>query len=80
MVQLVTSMDRRHVQLVTMPLPTIISVNINSPTYVPRGFTHQPLDGGQPWDSPKGSFSRRHPLGGPPFNPLVGTFGWPTFD
>ncbi len=24
MVQLVTSMDRRHVQLVTMPLPTII--------------------------------------------------------
>jgi len=41
-------MDRRHVQLVTIPLPTIVEVNINSPTYVPRDFTHQPLDGGQP--------------------------------
>ncbi len=50
------------------------------PTYVPRGFTHQPLDGGQLWDSSTGSSFERKPHGGPPFNPLVGSYGCPTPD
>jgi hypothetical protein len=49
-------------------------------THIPKGFDHQPLNGGQPKDSPKGSSPRGDPLGEPPFNPLVGSFGWPTLD
>jgi hypothetical protein len=42
------------------------------------GFDHQPLDGGQPRDSPKGSSPIGDPLREPPFNPPIESFGWPT--
>ncbi len=49
MVQPMTSKDKQHVQQpIIAPIPTIIHVITNLPTYVPRGFAHQPLDGGQP--------------------------------
>jgi hypothetical protein len=38
------------------------------------------LNGGQPGNSSKGSSPRGNPLGEPPFNPLVGSFGWPKLD
>ncbi len=50
------------------------------PTYVPRGFTHQSLNVGQPRDSPRRSSLKKTLHGGPPFNPPVEYFGWPTFD
>jgi hypothetical protein len=50
------------------------------PTYVPRGFAHQPLDGRQPKDSPRRSSFGGYLLGGPSFNPLVGSYGWLTLD
>ncbi len=75
MVQLITNRDRRPVQQhVTTPIPTIVQVNTSLPTHVFRGFTHQPSDGRQPKDSLGGSSYRGDPLGGPPFNPHVGSF------
>jgi len=50
------------------------------PTYVPKGFAHQPSDGRQLGDSPKGSSLGGDPFRGPPFKPLVGFYGWPTLD
>jgi hypothetical protein len=45
MVQPMTNKDRQHVQqLVNAPFLTTIQVSTKFPTYVPRGFTHQPLD------------------------------------
>jgi len=74
MIQLVTNKDRQPIQqLIIALVPTTIQVTTNLPTYVPKGFTHQPLDGGQPGDSP-----RRNPPKGPPFNPHVRSYGWPT--
>jgi hypothetical protein len=35
---------------------------------------------GQLKDSPRGSSVEGDSFGGPPFNPLVGPFGWPAFD
>ncbi len=47
MVQLVTNKDKQLVQQPTIAsVPTIVHVTTNVPTYVPRGFAHQPLDGG----------------------------------
>jgi hypothetical protein len=48
---------------------------MNLPTHIPKGSNHQPPDGGRPRDSLGGD-----PLGEPPFNPLIGSFGWPTLD
>jgi hypothetical protein len=48
------------------------------PTRVFKSFTHQPPNGGQHKDSPRGSSYRGYPLEGPPFNPHVGSFGWLT--
>jgi hypothetical protein len=63
MVQLVTNMDKWHVQQpVTTPIPTTIYITTNLPTYVPRGYAHQPPNGGQPKDSLGGS----SPKGDPP--------------
>jgi hypothetical protein len=60
-------MDRRLVQQpITTLVPTIVWVNTNFPTYVPRCSTHQPSDGGQPKDSHGGSSSKGDPLGKPP--------------
>jgi hypothetical protein len=47
MVQLVTNKDKLLVQQpITTPVPTTIHVITNLPTYVPKGYAHQPLDGG----------------------------------
>jgi hypothetical protein len=41
MVQLVTNMDRQHVQQpITAPIPAIVQVITSLPTYVPKGSTH----------------------------------------
>jgi hypothetical protein len=78
-VYLVTTKDIQPIQQpVTAPIPTTIQVTTNLPTYVPRGSTRQPLNGGQPGDSPRKSSPRGDLHGAPPFNPLVGSFGWPT--
>ncbi len=77
MVQLVISRDIQLVQQpITTPIPTIVHVITSLPSYVPRGFAHQPLDGGQPEDLHGRSSLGGDPLGGPPFNPLVKYFGW----
>jgi hypothetical protein len=54
-----------------------VQVTTSLPTYVPRGFVHQPSNGGQPGDSFKGSSSRINLPGEPPFNPHAGFYGWP---
>jgi hypothetical protein len=46
----------------------------------PKVPLHQPPDGEQCGDSPRRSSPKGDPLGGPPFNPLVGSYVWPTFD
>jgi len=48
------------------------------PTYLPKGSTHQPPDGGQLGDSFRGSSPRGDPPKKPLVNPHVGYFGWPT--
>jgi hypothetical protein len=76
-----TNRDRQLVQqLVIITTPTIIHDNTSLPTYVPKGFVHQPPDGRQHEDSHGRSSLRRDPLKGPPFNPSFGSFGWPTCD
>jgi hypothetical protein len=55
---------------------TIVKVTTSLPTYVPTCSTHQPSDGGQPRDSPRGS----SPKGKPHFNPNVGSYGWLALD
>jgi hypothetical protein len=61
-------------------VPTTVHVNTSLPTYVPKGCTPQPLDGGQHGDSLGGSSPRGNPPGGPPFNPHVQSFEWLTPD
>jgi hypothetical protein len=52
MVQLVTNKDKQHVQqLVTTLMPTIVQVTISLPTHIPKGYNHQPPNGGQLGDS-----------------------------
>jgi hypothetical protein len=41
---------------------------------------HQPLDGGQPKDSFGGSSLGGNLSREPPFNPLIGSYGWLTLD
>jgi hypothetical protein len=42
--------------------------------------THQPTNGRQLRDSPKGSSLKGDMPKKPPFNPHVGSFGWPTLN
>ncbi len=56
-------------------MPTIVQVITSLPTFVPKSSTHQPLDGGQFGDSPRGSSPKGDLLKKPPFNPHVGSFG-----
>jgi hypothetical protein len=80
-VQLVISKDMQHVQyLVTALMPTTIHVTTTLPTYVPRRFDHQPPDEGEPRYSHGGGSPKGNSLKEPPFNPHVGSFGWPTLD
>jgi hypothetical protein len=66
----------------------IIPINIeihqiddNLPIHVPpRSSAHHPPNGGQLKDSYGGNSPRRNPLGGPTFNPHVGSFGRPALD
>ncbi len=81
MVQLVANRDRPHVhQPNTTLVPTTIHVNTSLPTYVPRGFVHQPLNGRQVGDSLGGSSLKGDPPRGPPFNPPVRSYGWPALE
>jgi hypothetical protein len=66
----------------TIPINIEIhQINDNLPIHVPhRSFVHHPPDGGQPKDTHGGSSSRRNPIGGPTFNPCVGSFGWLALD
>jgi hypothetical protein len=76
MVQPMISMDKQPIQqFVVAPILTTKRVITSLSTYVPIGFAHHPLDGRQLGDSPRGDL-----LGRPPFNPHVGSFGWPTLD
>jgi hypothetical protein len=76
-VQLLINMDIQFVhQFIITLVPTIVQVTTGLPNYVPRGSAHQPLDGGQPRDLHGESLLGGDPLGGPPFNPLVKSFGW----
>jgi hypothetical protein len=61
-------------------MPTTVQVIISSPTHVPKGSDHQPLDGGQPGNSPGRSSPGGYLLEEPPFDPPVGSFGWPALD
>jgi len=84
MVQPVTNKDKQHVQqLVTALVLTTIHVTISLLTHIPKGSDHQPSNGRQLRDSPRGSSPRGNPLKGnpprkPPFNPHVGSYGWST--
>jgi hypothetical protein len=51
---------------------------IGLPTYVPKGFAHQPLDGGQLGDSFGKSLHGGYMFGRPPFHPPFGCYKWPT--
>jgi hypothetical protein len=53
MVQLITR--KNGGPIIIAPIPTMIHVNTSLPTHILRDSTHQPLDGGQPRDSPRGS-------------------------
>jgi hypothetical protein len=80
-IQPLTNRDKQLIQqLVTTLVPTTIQVNTSLLIYVPTSFVHQPLDGGQPRDSPGRNSPKGYPPRGPPFNPLVGLFRWPTLD
>jgi hypothetical protein len=79
MVQLIFNRERQHVQQLFITLVfTTIHVNTSLPTFVPRGFSLQPSNEGQPRDSHGRSSPIGNPLGGPPFNPPIGSYGWPT--
>jgi hypothetical protein len=80
MLQPLNCRDRQHVQHVIILVPTTIQVNTSLPTYISRGSTHQPLNGGQPRDSLRGSSPRGDPLGGSPFNLPIGSYGWLALD
>ncbi len=55
-----------------------LNMSTSLPTHVPKGFTHQPLNGSQLGDLHGGSSPREDMPRGPSFNPFVGSFGWPT--
>ncbi len=59
-------------------MPTTIQITTSLPTHIPKGSDHQPPNGGQPRDSLGISSHGGDPLKEPPFNPPVGSFGWPT--
>jgi hypothetical protein len=61
-------------------VPTIIQVTISLPIHIPRGYDHQPPNGGQLGDSPRGSSHGGNSLREPPFNPHVGSYGWLTLN
>ncbi len=61
-------------------MPTTGQVTTSLSTYIPRGSNHQPPDGEQLRDSPRGSSLGGDPPEQPPFNPPIGSFGWPTPD
>jgi hypothetical protein len=70
-------MDKQPIrQPITTQVPTTVQVTTNLPTYVPRGFVHQPPNGVQPRNSPRGSSPEINILGEPPFNPPIGSYGW----
>jgi len=72
----VTSNDKQLIQQLVITLVlTTIQITISLSIHIPKGFDHQSPNGGQPGNSPRGDL-----LGKPPFNPLVGPFGWPTPD
>jgi hypothetical protein len=65
-------MDRQLVQqFVIASMLTTTHVNTNLPNYIPRGFDHQPPNGGQPRDSLGGSSPKGVRLGEPPFNRML---------
>ncbi len=80
MLQPLNCRDRQHVQHVIILVPTTIQVNTSLPTYISRGSTHQPLNGGQPRDSHGKKSFKGNSLKEPPFNPHVGSYGLPTPD
>jgi hypothetical protein len=61
-------------QLVIASMLTIVQVTTSLPTYVPKHFDHQPLNGRQPKDSPRGSSLRKDFPKEQTFNPHVGSF------
>jgi hypothetical protein len=61
-------------------MPTIIQVTISLPIHIPRGYDHQPPNGGQLGDSPRGSSHGGNLPQEPPFNPHVGSYGWLTLN
>ncbi len=61
-------------------MPTTRQVTTSLSTYIPRGSNHQPPDGERLRDSHGGSSLEGDPHREPPFNPPVGSFGWPTPD
>ncbi len=70
-----TNKDKQHV---TTLVPTNVHVITSLPTHIPRNFDHQPQNGRQLGDSLGGNIHGRDPLEEPPFNPPIGSFGWPT--
>jgi hypothetical protein len=81
MVQPMTNKDKQFVQQpITTLVSTTVQVTISLPTYVHRGSAHHPPNGGQAKYSPKGSSLKGDLHGGPPFNPLVRTYGWPALN
>jgi hypothetical protein len=57
-------------------MPNIVHVSTSLPTYIPKGFDHQPLDGRQPRDSLGGSSPKGGLLREPSFKLHVGSFRW----
>jgi hypothetical protein len=77
MVQFVTNKDRQLVQKPIIALvPTTVHVTISLTIHIPKGFDHQPSNGGQPGDSPRGSSFGGDLSKEPPFNPPIGSYGW----
>jgi hypothetical protein len=77
MVQPVTNKDRQLVQKpIIAPMPTIVHVTSSLTIHIPKGSDHQPSNGGQLGDSPRGSSSEGDLLKEPPFNPPIGSYGW----
>jgi len=69
------TMDQLVINPIIVSVPTTIQIITNLPTHIPKGSNHQPLDGGQPKDSLKGSSLRGNLPGESPFNPPIGSFG-----
>jgi hypothetical protein len=61
-------------------MPSTIHVTTSLPTYVPRRFDHQPPNERKPRYSHGGGSPKGNSPKEPPFDPHVGSFGWPTLD